>query len=432
MAKQTATKHMPEQAVPAAPPEPRRPLPFLPRVATLESLQYRDYRWLWLSTFTSFMAMMMLMITRGWLVLTLENDSPLALSLVMASFAAPIIFVSLIGGALADRLSRKRMMVLASFGSAIFTLAVATLDLTGLIAFWHLLVTGVLNGTMMAFNMPSRQAIISDIVPEDKLMNAIALSNSGMNLTRILGPAVAGVLIVYIGTHGVFYLIVGMYILSALALLTIDAGKTGKARSGNSMAGDIKEGLAYAAHNPTLKALIVMVFIPVLFGMSYYALLPSWAREALDAQSDSLGMLMMMMGVGALIGTLLLASLRNFRRRGALLLVCCVAWGAALAVFSQSTSYTVAIPMLLLIGLVSSVFMALNMSLLQLSASPEMRGRVMSIAMMSFGVFPLSSVPFGIIAERVGTPDALLLSGLLLVAFTVAFIFVYPRFRRIP
>ena len=429
MAKETVTKYGPPQA---EPPAPRVRLPFLPRAATLESLQYRDYRWLWLSSFTSFMAMGMLMITQGWVVLRLENDSPLALSLVMASFAVPIIFVSLIGGALADRIPRKQMMVLASCGSAIFAFAVATLDMTGLIVFWHLLVTSLLSGSMMAFNMPSRQAIISDIVPEHKLMNAIALSNSGMGVSRILGPAMAGVLIVYIGTDGVFYLIGGMYILSALTLLGIDAGKTGRARSGNGMAGDIKEGLLYAVHNPTIKGLIVMVFIPVLFGMSYYALLPSWAREALDAQSDSLGMLMMVMGVGALIGTLLLASLRNFRRRGLLLLACCVAWGAGLAVFSQSTSYAVAIPLLLFIGLVSSVFMSLNMTLLQLNASPEMRGRVMSIAMMSFGVFPLSSVPFGIVAERVGTPDALLLSGLLLVAFTVAFAFVYPRFRRIP
>ena len=403
----------------------------LSRSPMLELLRLEDYRWVWLSGFSSFMAMNMLMITRGWLVLRLADDSPLALALVMMSIALPVTFVSLIGGALADRIPKKRMLVLSQSGNAVMTLVVATLDFTGLIVFWHLLASGLLNGTMMAINMPSRQAIISEIVPDDKLVNGIALVNSGMNLTRILGPAAAGVLIMFIGTAGVFYLIVGFYIFSALAVGMIGAGKTPAAQSGRGMTGDIREGLVYAAGNPALLGLIIMAFIPVMFGMSYYALLPAWARESLDIQSDGLGMLMMLMGIGALIGTLALATLRSFQRRGTLLLGCCAAWGCALAIFSQADSYALAVPLLLFIGLASAVFMSLNMTLLQLYAAPEMRGRVMSIAMMTFGVMPLSAVPFGVIAERVGTPDALWLSGVLLVAFTLVFAVGYPRFQRI-
>ena len=398
----------------------------------LESFQYRNYRWLWISSFTSFLAMNAQMIVRSWVILRLTGDSPMALAWVTLSFAIPMTFVSMIGGALADSIPRRRMMILAQSGNVVVTLVIATLDFAGVIAFWHLMVSGVLAGSMMAFNMPSRQAIISDVVPEDKLMNGIALANSGMNMTRILGPAIAGVLIIFIGTWGVFYLIAAVYALSVLAVVGVDAGKTPVGSSGRGMLSDIKEGSAYAAGNPTLLALIVMAFIPVLFGMSYYALLPAWAREALNVQSDGLGMLMMIMGIGALVGSLILAGLTSFRKRGALLLASCVVWGITLAAFSQTTSYAMAVPLLMIVGLTSSMFMALNFTLLQINAVPEMRGRIMSIAMMSFGVFPLSAVPFGIMAERTGTPSALFLSGALLTAFTIVFLLAYPRFRRIP
>ena len=402
------------------------------RADMLESFQYRDYRWLWVSSFTSFLAMNAQMIVRSWVILRLTNDSPMALAWVTLSFSIPMIFVSMVGGALADRIPRRQMMIIGQAGNTAVTLVIATLDATGLITFWHLMASGFLAGSMMAFNMPSRQAIISDIVPEDKLMNGIALSNSGMNLTRVVGPAIAGLLIIFIGTWGVFYLIAGMYALSVMSIFAVDAGKTAVSKSGRGILSDIKEGFAYAGRDPTLLSLIVMAFIPVLFGMSYYALLPAWAREALNVQSDGLGMLMMIMGVGALAGSLILAGLTDFRRRGLLLLGSCVIWGITLAAFSQATSYAVAVPLLLVVGLTSSMFMALNFTLLQVNAKPEMRGRIMSIAMMSFGVFPISAVPFGILAERTGTASALFLSGALLTAFTVIFLLAYPRFRRIP
>ena len=391
----------------------------------------RDYRWLWISTLASFIAFNMEMVARAWLVLRLREDSPLALGFVMVSFAMPIVFVSLIGGALADRVPRKQMLVVSQTINALATLAIATLDITNIVRFWHLIVTGLINGSMAAFNMPSRQAMISDIVPERKLMNAIALVNSGMNLSRIVGPAVAGVMIVYIDTAGVFFVIVGMYMLSAVSTFMINAGNTPKTTSGRGFAGDIKAGLSYAVKDPTIFGLIVMAFIPALFGMSYFVLLPAWAREVLDVQSDSLGMLMMVMGIGALVGTLTLASLGNLANRGKVLLICSLVWGICLATFSQTTSYVIALPLLLFTAMASAVILSLNTTLLQIYALPEMRGRVMSIAMMSFGVMPMSALPFAAIAEVAGTATALLLSGVLLVAATAVFAVVYPHFRRI-
>ena len=392
-----------------------------------------DYRWLWLGTLAFFMGMNMQMVARAWLVLRLADDSPLALSVVMGSFALPVILVSPFGGALSDRVPRKHMLLIGQSVTAVATAAVATLDLTGHIAFWHLIASGLINGSTMAVNMPSRQVLVSDIVSESRLMNAVAMANSGMNLTRVLGPAIAGVLIIYIGTWGVFYVVAGLYLMAVLTTAMLKVKAVPAAPSGGGMVGDIKAGLSYAAGNPVILGLIIMAFMPVMFGMSYYALMPAWAREALDVQSDNLGYLMMTMGVGALAGTLVLAGVRNFSRRGLLLLVTCAVWGVALGGFAKATSYTVAVPLLLATGLTSSIFMSLNMTLLQSYASPEMRGRVMSMAMMTFGLMPLSAMPFGALAEieSVGTPNALLLSGILLTVFTLIFAIVYAPFRRI-
>ena len=413
-----------------APTGGHRGLTRLARSAVFESLQYRDFRWIWLGSFASFMGMNMQMITRGWLVLRLQDDSPLALALVMMSFAAPMTFMSLIGGALADRIPRRRMLMISQGGNAFLTILLATLDITGTVAFWHLMVIGVANGTMMAFNMPSRTAIISDIVPERSLMNAISLNNSAMNLTRIVGPAAAGFLIIFIDTAGVFYIVGVVYILSMLSVAGIDTGSTVPKRARKGVYEDIREGISYAWGDRTLRGLIIMAFIPVVFGFSYFALLPVWAKEALDVGSEDLGILLMLMGVGALVGTLTLAGMRNFRRRGMFLLGACLTWGVILAAFSQTTTYGVAVPLLMFMGLVSSVYMSLNMTLTQLHAAPEMRGRIMSINMMTFGLMPLGALPFGALAERTGTPDALGLSGLMLVGFTILFALGYPSFKR--
>ena len=377
------------------------------------------------------MAMNMVWMTNGWLVLRLQDDSPLALALAMLAFVAPMTIVSVFGGAMADRFPRRRNIMWSQSAAALFAVLLGVLDHLGIVTLWHVLVLGAAQGSALAINMPSRQALISEIVPESNLMNAISVNNAAMNLTRVIGPAMAGVLIIYVETSGVFYLVAGTYLFAAASMTMINAGKSPAKRSQKSMTGDIGEGFSYAAGNPVLMALIVMAFIPSMFGMSYHALLPAWAREALDVQSNGMGMLMMVVGMGALVGTLVLASLRDLKRKGLFLLVVCVVWGIVIALFSQTTSYTVAILILPFLGLASTLFISLNMTLLQLYAAPEMRGRMMSFMMMTWGVVPLSALPFGALAERTGTPDALLLSGSLLISFTILFAIVYPSFRRI-
>jgi MFS family permease len=396
-----------------------------------QTFQFPDFRWLVLGTFFSFLAVSMQQITRGWLILRLTNDSPFALSLVMMSFAFPLTFASVFGGALADRVARKHIIMVTQGGNALLTLLLAILDMTGLIRFWHLMCIGFMNGTLAAFNMPSRQSLISDIVPVKNLMNAISLSSAGMNLTRIIGPAVAGILIIFLNTSGVFFLIASIYVFSTLSTAMIKAGQKPLDRSEKGVAADIKAGFQYALRDSTLLGLLIMGFVPALFGFPYVALIPAWAREALNVQSDGLGLLLTFMGTGSLVGTLILASIRNLSRRGAALLMNSLAWGICLILFSQSASFTTALPFVFLVGLMSGIFMSLNMTLIQLYSSTEMRGRIVSMSMMTFGIMPLSAVPFGAIAENMGTPNSLGLSGLFLCLFTVTFFFSYPKLRKV-
>tara|TARA_A100001037_G_C15079869_1_gene603676 strand:+ start:24 stop:1295 length:1272 start_codon:yes stop_codon:yes gene_type:complete len=396
----------------------------------LETLSYKDFRWLWIGSFVSFMAMNMQMITRSWLVLRVTDDSPLALTLVTLTFALPMTVVAPLAGALADRFSRKKLIIFSQIGSGIFTLFLGTLDFIGVVNFWHIMIIGVFNGSLMAINMPSRQAIISDIVPDSKLMNAISLNFSSMNLTRVAGPALAGFLILLMDTSGVFFVIAVIYAFAAITIGMVNYAPDREIKTGKNVGGDVLDGLRYVFATPSLRSLFIMSFIPVIFGFSFMALVPAWAREALAIESDGLGILLMLMGIGATIGTLLLASIGNIPKRGMVMLGASLAWGISLAIFAQLTSFTIAIPFLIFIGLTSSMYMSLNMTMVQIKANPEMRGRTMSIAMMTFGMMPLSAVPFGTLAEKIGTADSLTISGILLAVFTIGFALTNRNFRE--
>tara|TARA_Y100000588_G_scaffold107606_2_gene117812 strand:+ start:2661 stop:3803 length:1143 start_codon:yes stop_codon:yes gene_type:complete len=379
----------------------------------------------------SFIAMNMQMITRSWLILRVTNDSPLALTAVTLTFALPMTLVSPFAGALADRLSRRKLIAISQLLTAFFTCVLGVLDITQLVNYWHIMLIGVFNGSFMAINMPSRQALISDVVPDKSLMNAISLNNSSMNLTRVLGPAFAGLLILLIDTAGVFFIVSVIYLLSALSVTLITAQNFNKSPKNSKVLSDVKEGLRYSTEDPKLKGLFTITFIAVLFGFSYYALIPAWAREALNIKSDGLGVLLMIMGIGATIGTILLATRGDTPHKGVILLCAATAWGISLAIFAQVNTFLIAAPFLVFIGLTSSIFMSMNMSLIQLNSKKEMRGRIMSIAMMTFGLMPLSAVPFGIIAETIGTSNALSISGVLLATATVIFAIFNKSFRSL-
>ena len=411
------------------------------RATILESLQYRDFRWLWLGSLVAYMSLNLQMLNRSWLVVILEDNSPLALALVMMSFALPMTFVSPIGGVLADKWSKKKLIAASQIGSAVVTFGLGILDFTGVIQFWHLLASGLLNGVMMAINVPSRQAIVSDIVPKEALMNAISLNNSAMSITRILGPALGGFLIVYFvdwipllesGTAGVFFVIAAVYIFAALSILRIKTDVIiQKDKLKSSFVKELFAGLIYVLHHKIIRVVLFVNLIGSVFGWAFMTLMPAWARVVLNVNADDLGILLTVIGVGSLVATLGLASLSNFKYRGILLIASCLLWGLSLALISKMDQFYIVYPLLLFIGIASGIFMSLGMTLMQYYSEPEMRGRVMSVAVMPFGVSSMSAVPFGMIATKIGIENSLMISGILLVFFTILIVLVFPFFTKV-
>ncbi|MEE2885416.1 MAG: MFS transporter [Chloroflexota bacterium] len=406
-------------------------------ISVLDSFSTPGFRWMWLGSFTSYLSMSMQMTTRAWLVMQITTDSPMALAWTMVSFAFPLTFVSLIAGALADRMPRRTIVIVTQTGNMSLAILLGVLDMIGIVSFWHLILIGLASGSLMALNMPSRQAMISELVPENKLMNAISLNNAAMNITGMIGPAVAGFLIVFFGkfyesgTYGVFFVIGATYAFSAVSVAMVNVGRRPSVNSGNSVLTDISAGLVYAKEHLVLRKVVILVFMTVITGTAYWPLMPAWAREVLDVGADGLGILNSATGLGSLVGSLALASVLGAKNRGFLLQVTCVCWGVVIAIFAQTTAFGQAMPLLVLMGIFSAMFMSLNMTLLQTYSDPEMRGRVVGLGMMSWGLMPLGAIPFAWIASMFDTSVALTFSGVLLAISAIVFWVIYPDFRKI-
>lgn len=400
-------------------------------ISTFQSLGHLDYRWLFIGSTAMYLAMNMQMIARGWLILRLTKDSPLALAMVMVAFAAPMAMLSPVGGALADRVSKKKLIIASMLINTIMTLLLASLDMLGVVKYWHLLAIGVVNGTMMAINLPSRQSMISDVVPRDLLMNAISLGNSSMNLARIVGPAIAGILIVFIDTWGVFFIIGASYFMSALFLLPLAPAPPRRASQPRSLISDIRNGFVYVIRSRDLRGMMLILFFPALCQFGVQSLLPVWAKEILHVQSDGLGYLVMTSGVGALIGSLFLASHSNIERKGLALIVVTFVSAVCAILLARSAAFQTALPTLFVFGLASAIGGSLNMTMIQTYVEERMRGRVLSISMLAFSLAPLGVAPMGAVAERYGTPTVFAASGIGLVVFTTLFVLLDRNFKEL-
>jgi len=313
----------------------------------------------------------------------------------------------------------------------IVSLVITLLIQAGDVAVWHLVTASMLMGAIFSFNMPAQQAIIPELVGEESLMNAIALNSAAMNLCRIAAPALAGLLVGIIGVPGVYWIITACYVVSIGCLLMVRVTATMAVRPDAPMREDLVAGLRYVRHNAIMVTLLVMAVIPVLFAMPYQMLMPIFARQVLGVESTGYGILMSMAGVGALAGSLAIASLGNFKRKGFLLLGFGLVFGAGLVLFSLSQSFLLSSIILVVVGVGSTGYMALNNTLIQLSTPHEMRGRVMSLFMMTIGLMPLGTLPAGAIAEVVGVAPVVGAGAAIVLVCMVAIGLTQPRVRNL-
>ncbi len=372
----------------------------------------------------------MQVLARSWLVFDLTG-SPIALGLVTASWGLPLIFFSLFGGVIADRMAKRNLLVIAQGISGVVSLTVAFLVATDVIALWHILGASVLSGIVFALSAPGRQALISELVERRYLLNAIALNSSGLSINRIVAPTLGGFLVGFINIEGVYFVVAALYFISMIALLRVPVARKSSPRSSSSLRDDLLAGLRYVKSSPNILTLLILSSVIVIFAMSYQFLLPVFAVDILGVGASGLGLLMGAVGVGALMGNLAVASLGNFQRKGLLMMALCIVLGGALILFSLSNSLYLSLAFLLLVGVGSVGFMTLSNTIIQSGSAEEMRGRVMSLYMISWGFMPLGVLPASALAESFGAPLVVGAGAIIMMALTLSLLVSRPLLKSL-
>jgi len=383
------------------------------------SLQVKYFRIYWLGMFVSLIGTWIQTVAQSWLVFELTNSAFL-LGLVGFLSSIPIFILSLFGGVLADRVNKRNILIFTQVTFMFLAFLLAILTQFKLITPLQIMFIALFNGIVMAFDAPARQSIVVELVGKKHLFNAIALNSVAFNSSRIIGPAIAGVLVSLIGMSGCFYLNGVSFLAVIIALFCIRLG-IGKARNNNSALKDLKEGLIFVSRRPLILALVSMVAAMSLFGISYVILMPVFVNHVLQAGVKGLGILMSSAGLGALIGALILARLGDFKYKGRLLIGSAFLFSFALIFFSLSKNYALSVFALIFIGCSSVIPIALINTLLQINVPDEFRGRVMSLFMITFaGIMPFGNLISGGLAQSLGVSAALFSCGLIcLVLFTL-------------
>jgi MFS family permease len=405
----------------------------IPVPRTFAALANDDFRQLWTGTLGSFLAMQMQMVARGYLVYKLTGSATL-LGLVILSRGLPQLLFTLWGGVLADRVSKRNLLLVTQSATGLVALTTAVLVSTNQITIWQLVVLGLLEGAIFSFNMPSRQAFIVELVPQQDMMNALALNTAGMNFTRIFGPSLAGLLITvpFIGLEKVFFFVAACYLLPFVMLLRIKpkfAAATKKRRG--SMVQELTGGLRYIARHEVLAMLLLLGFIPIILGFPYQMLLPVFAGPKVhDVGASGLGLMSTFAGLGALVGALGVASITDLRRRGLAQILTGVGFGVSLMFFALAPSFHFALAALLFTGFAGSVYQSLNTTLITMKSDKEYLGRVMSVNQLGFSMTMLAPLPVGIVVDHFGAPTTIAAAGGLIVlclAFVGMFVSSYRR-----
>jgi len=399
------------------------------RWGTFDALRSRNFRWLWVGRLASSATFQMGGLAQGWLVYQLTG-SAFALGWVGSGWSISTLLLSLYGGAVADRVEKRDLLIWAQLAMILNTLAIALLISTGVIQIWHLMVNSLLSGVLFSFIMPAEQAMVSELVDRQTLFNAVSLNSLGMGLMGIFSATLAGYLVEVVGVAGAYYVMVGCYLIALYALVRLPR-TGGRGRTCASLWADLREGVRYIGAHSILLVLLGMVLARMVFGMPYRTFMPKFAQEVMGMDASGLGVLMAAPGVGALISSLATASLGDFRGKGKLLLASGVVMGGSLLLFVSSLRLGLVCLFLAVVGGGGNACMVLNNTLLQVNCHDRLRGRVMSVYMMMWGLMPLGTLPAGAIADRMGVPFVISVEGGLLVLIFLGVGLLWPRVRQL-
>ena len=400
----------------------RRPGP-----ATLRAFAYRDYRLFFFGQLVSLVGTWMQSVAQAWLVYQLTG-SALLLGAVGFAGQIPVFLLAPIGGSLADVRSRHRIIVVTQAASMLLAFLLGALTLTGTVRLWHVFAIAAVLGMVNAFDIPARQSFLVELVGRADLMNAIALNSSMFNGARIIGPAIAGLLVAAIGEGWCFVLNGASYVAVLAGLLMMHPKPRPMRPSIGSPLDRIVAGFGFVARTGPIRALLLLLGLVSLAGMPYSVLMPVFADRVLHVGARGLGLLMGASGIGALLGALVLATRREVRGLGRWIARATAGFGLGLIAFSMSREFWLSALLLVPVGFAMIVQTAASNTLIQAMVPDALRGRVMAAyTMMFMGMAPIGALLSGAVAGRLGAPTAVAIGGAICIAGAVVFwAFVLP------
>jgi MFS family permease len=396
--------------------------------ATLRALRHRNFQLFFSGQLISLIGTWMQNVAQAWLVYRMTKSALLLGSVGFAS-QIPVFLVAPLGGITADRVNRQRLVIATQTAAMILAAILAWLTLSGRVQVWHIFVLAAMLGVVNAFDIPGRQSFLVDMVGKEDLMNAIALNSSMFNGARVIGPAIAGILVAKIGegwcfaANGISYIavIVGLMLMHVHCV-----PRTSK----RSPIEDIVEGFRWVNQTRVIRALLLLLGLVSLVGMPYTVLMPIFADKILHGGARALGILMGATGVGALFGALTLAAKTGVKGLGRWVVTACGAFGVSLLCFSFSTSLWLSVALLLPVGYSMMLQMACSNTLIQTMVPDQLRGRVMSLySMMFMGMAPFGAFFGGALAHRVGAPITVAAGGVACILGAIWFGRALPELR---
>jgi len=402
------------------------------------SLGVPTYRAFWVSLLASYCAMQMNIVARGYLAFTLTH-SAVALGEVSLARGISMLTLSPLAGVVADRVDKRKLLVTTQACLMLTAIVTAALIHFHVIQFWHLLVVSLIEGGVFTFNAPTRQSVLPQLVPPENLGNAIALNASTRNLTRIVGPSLAGILIGLptIGTSGSFDGVAICYCLASVLIFRLDlqpnespvAAPTTTRRPVGLQ--EMTSGFRYILNDQRLLLLVVLGFVPVLLGNPYQALLPVFQQRVLHIGPEGLGLLYAAAGVGGVLGTLLVAAIADHPKKAILQLGFGIFYAIGLVLFALVHDFAADLFFLGIVGLAGDGYSTLNSTMLMLNTDRAWYGRVMSIYMMNWSLMPLATMPLGALSDLIGAPSTEAGAGLIILVIVASVAIFYPNWRKL-
>ncbi len=385
------------------------------------ALRYPKYRAYWIGALASVCGYQTLIFSQGWLTFELTG-SPLYLGYIGLASASSSIALNLFGGVFADKLDKRRLIVITQLITASLVFLLAFITLLDVVQVWHIILIAFVAGGVGAFDQPAQQALYPHLIDRKAIVSAVALDSAVWQGMRIVAPAAAGFVISQAGTATAFFLAGAGFVTMAAVMLLLKVPRIESASGGNPIH-DMIEGLKFIGGSAAFSFLIGMAFFNSFFGMAYMMMMPAFAVDILKVGADGQGMLMGMGGIGSLAVTMVMSSMSGSAHRGPMIVGGGAVFGLSVATFALTSLYVGSIPlaltMMLVMGVSNSMYMISIRSSLQLLTPDTMRGRLMGFFGMTWSIMPLGAFQAGAIAEFVGVPVAVAMGGGLVTLFAL-------------